>query len=61
MVVSQLATIDHTVSFIACLHDQKVACLDGRLFFSQSEQFKKYKKALIGWKKVGPPKKPLLF
>jgi len=39
----------------------KVVFLGGRLLSSQSEQFKEYKKALINWKKVGPPKKPLLF
>jgi len=54
----------------------KVAVLEGRLFSSQSEQFKEFsksffpanqsnlksfQKALIGWKKAGPPKKPLLF
>jgi len=39
-----------------------VAFLKGRLLSSQSEQFKKYiQKALIGWKKASPPKKPLLF
>jgi len=27
----------------------------------QSDQFKKYSKTLIGWKKAGPLKKPLLF
>jgi len=37
----------------------KVAFLDGQLLTSQSEQFKSIQKALIGWKKVGPPKKPL--
>jgi len=39
----------------------KVAFLEGRLLFSQSEQSEKFSKALIGWKKAGPPKKPLLF
>jgi len=39
----------------------KVAFLEGRLLFIQSEQFEKFSKALIGWKKAGPPKKPLLF
>jgi len=39
----------------------KVAFLEGQLLSSESEQFKKYSKALIGWKKAGPPKKTLLF
>jgi len=48
----------------------KVAFLEGRLLssqseqsekFSQSEQSEKFSKALIGWKKAGPPKKPLLL
>jgi len=49
----------------------KVAFLEGRLFFNQSERagfylanqsnIKIIQKALIGWKKAGPPKKPLLF
>jgi len=39
----------------------KVTFLKGRLLSSQSEQLKSIQKALIGWKKTGPPKKPLLF
>jgi len=39
----------------------KVAILKGRLLTSQSEQFKIIQKAPIGWKKVGPPKKPVLL
>jgi len=40
----------------------KVAFLEDRLFSSQSEKFEKFSKSsLIGWKKAGPPKKPLLF
>jgi len=39
----------------------KVAFLEGRILSSQSEQSEKFFKALIGWKKAGPPKKPLLF
>jgi len=39
----------------------KVAFLEGRILSSQSEQFKKYTKTLINWKKAGPPKKPPLF
>jgi len=39
----------------------KVAFLNVRLLTSQSEQFKNYSKSPIGWKKVGPPKNPLLF
>jgi len=38
-----------------------VAFLEGRLLTSQSEQFKKYSKSSDCWKKVGPPKNPLLF
>jgi len=34
----------------------KVAFLEGRLLSSQSEQFEKFQKALIGWKKASPPK-----
>jgi len=36
----------------------KVAFLEGRLL---SSNLKDLLKALIGWKKAGPPKKPLLF
>jgi len=39
----------------------KVAFLEGRLLSIQSEQLKSIQKALIGWKKAGPPKKPHLF
>jgi len=39
----------------------KVAVLEGRLLSSQSEQLKNYSKILIGWKKAGLLKKPLLF
>jgi len=39
----------------------KMAFLEGRLLSSQSEQFKSFLKALIGWKKAGPPEKPFLF
>jgi len=35
----------------------KVAFLEGRLLTSQLEQSEKFQKALIGWKKAGPPKK----
>jgi len=34
-----------------------MAFLEGRLLSSQSEQFVKFSKPLIGWKKAGPPKK----
>jgi len=34
----------------------KVAFLEGRLLSSQSEQYKSFQKALISWKKAGPPK-----
>jgi len=39
----------------------KVAFLEGRLLSSQSEQIKSIQKSLIGWKKAGLLKKPLLF
>jgi len=39
----------------------KVAFLEGRLLSSQSEHLKSFQKALIDWKKAGPPKEPLLF
>jgi len=50
-------------------HESLIACLDvhetssGSLLalFSQSEQCKTFQKALIGWKKGGPPKVPLVF
>jgi len=40
----------------------KVAFLEGRLLFSQLEQFEAFfQNALIGYKKSGSPKKPLCF
>jgi len=39
----------------------KVAFLEGLILSSQSEKFKNIQKALIGWKKAGPPQKSLLF
>jgi len=39
----------------------KVAFVESRLLSSQSEQFKSIQRDLIGWKKAGPLKKPLLF
>jgi len=39
----------------------KAAFLEGRILSSQSEQFEKFSKSSDGWKKAGPPKKPLLF
>jgi len=35
------------------MNTKEVAFLEGRLLSSQSEQFKKLLKALIGWKKAG--------
>jgi len=35
----------------------KVSFFEGRLLSSQLEQFEKFLKAVIGWKKAGPPKK----
>jgi len=40
---------------------QKLVFFGRRLFFSQSELFKTFQIALIGWIKASPPKKPLLF
>jgi len=45
------------------MSEKKVAFLDARYFSSQSEllYLKRFPKALNGWKKTGPPKKPLLL
>jgi len=42
---------------------KKEVDLQGPAFFNQSEVFtvKNVKKTMIGWKKLGPPKKPLVF
>jgi len=39
----------------------KVAFLEGGLYPAIPSNEKSFQKALIGWKKAGPPKKPLLF
>jgi len=39
----------------------KVDFLENQLLSSQSEQSESFQKALIGWKKAGSPKKPLLL
>jgi len=39
----------------------KVAFLEGRLFFSQSEPFETFQIALIGWIKAGSPKSHFCF
>jgi len=39
----------------------KVAFLESRLFFSQSEQSKKFSKSPDWLEKAGPPKAPLSF
>jgi len=39
----------------------KVAFLEGRLYSANQSSLKSIEKALIGWKKANPPKKPLLF
>jgi len=39
----------------------KVAMLEGRLYPANQSKLKSIQKALIDWKKAGPPKKPLLF
>jgi len=44
-----------TKLLIAYLHDQNKSCFFGGPAFIQLQ------KALIGWKKAGLPKKPLLF
>jgi len=46
---------------IACLHDQNKSGLFEGPVFIQPIRTKSFQKALIGWKKAGPPKKPLLF
>jgi len=39
-----------------------VAFLDGPAFIPANQSYlKSFQKALIGWVKAGPPKKPLLF
>jgi len=39
----------------------KVAFLEGRLFPANQSNLKSFQNDLIGWKKAGPKKKPLLF
>jgi len=39
----------------------KVAFLEGRLLPANKSYLKKFQKALIGWKKAGPPKTPLFL
>jgi len=41
--------------------EPKVAFLEGRLLSSQSEQSEKFSNILIGWKKAGLKKEPLLY
>jgi len=41
--------------------ETKVTFLEGWLLSSQSKQSEKFSKSLEWLKKVGPPKKPLLF
>jgi len=38
-----------------------VAFLEGWLYPANQSNLKSFQKALIGWKKAGPPKKPLLL
>jgi len=47
---------------LACLHDQNRNGLFWRAGFYPANQsnLKSLKKTLMGWKKAGPPKKPLL-
>jgi len=50
------------VSLLACLHDQnKSGFFGGPAFFQPFRAFWKLQIALIGWIKVGPLKRPLLF
>jgi len=50
---------------MACLHDQNKSGFFGGPAFTHypanQGNLKSFQKALIGWKKAGPPKKPLLF
>jgi len=48
---------------LACLHDRnKSGFFGGPVFFlANQSNLKSFQKAPIGWKKAGPPKKPLLF
>jgi len=70
--VSTTKVLQTSSSYSVCGHNYmiktKVAFLEGWLFSSQPEQFypanqnnlKSFQKVLIGLKKAGPPKKPLL-
>jgi len=48
---------------VACLHDQNKSGFFGGPGFIQPIRatLKSIQKALISWKKAGPPKKPFLF
>jgi len=51
-----------TISLLACLHDQnKSGFFGGPAFIQPIREILNFVKALIGWKKTGPPKKPLLL
>jgi len=52
-----------TITVITCLHDQNKSGFFWRAGFYSANQnnLKCFQKALIGWKKAGPPKKPLSF
>jgi len=39
----------------------KVAFLESRFYLANQNNLKRLQKAFFGWKKAGPPKKPLLF
>jgi len=39
----------------------KVAFMEAGFYPSNQSSLKSIEKALIGWKRVGPPKKPLVF
>jgi len=50
------------LAILACLHDQnKSGFFGGRFYLANQSNLKSFQKVLIGWKKVGFPKKPLLF
>jgi len=47
---------------LACLHDQnKSGFFGGPAFIQPIRAICSFLKALIGWKKASPPKKPLLL
>jgi len=59
--VFQLLQNSNSVALLACLHDQNKSDFFGGPALTQPINLKSFQKGLIGWKKVSPPKKPLLF